>query len=264
MWNIYLGNGPGKRRRELETSGGSGEDAPEWVKTKLGFAADAMQREVLRDGQQRGLLNCTWQWGKSTVTAAKAVHQAYHAAESLTLVVSPSSRQSGEFLRKAAGFLRKLKIKPKGDGDNEISLQLPNGSRIVGLPGMEGTVRGFSAVSLLLIDEAARVEDAMYKGLRPMLAVGGGDLWLMSTPRGKRGFFYECWEHGGAEWFRVRVPATECARIPRAFLEAERRAVGPLWFAQEYMGEFVDSGAAVFGRDLVDRAVDDGFEALDV
>ena len=129
---------------------------------------------------------------------------------------------------------------------------------------MEGTVRGFSAVSLLLIDEAARVTDAMYKALRPMLAVGDGDLWLMSTPCGKRGFFYECWEHEGSEWFRVSVPATECARIPREFLEAERRAVGPLWFAQEYMGEFVDSGAAVFGRDLVDRAVDDGFEALDI
>ena len=68
---------------------------------------------------------------------------------------------------------RGLGIRPRGDGDNAISLQLPNGSRIVGLPGKEATVRGFSAVSLLLIDEAARVEDAMYKALRPMLAVGG-------------------------------------------------------------------------------------------
>ena len=81
-----------------------------------------------------------------------------------------------------------------GTGTTRCSLLFPNGSRIVGLPGTEGTVRGFSAVSLLLIDEAARVEDAMYKALRPMLAVGGGDLWLMSTPWGKRGFFYEAWD----------------------------------------------------------------------
>ena len=40
---------------------------------------------------------------------------------------------------------------------------LPNGSRIVGLPGTEATVRGFSAVSLLLIDEASRVVDEMYQ-----------------------------------------------------------------------------------------------------
>jgi hypothetical protein len=42
-----------------------------------------------------------------------------------------------------------------------MSLLLPNRSRIVGLPGNEVTVRGFSAVSLMLIDEAARVSDEM-------------------------------------------------------------------------------------------------------
>jgi hypothetical protein len=72
-----------------------------------------------------------------------AVEQAYRQAESLTLVVSPSARQSGEFLRKAAQFARKLEVKRKGDGDNEMSLLFPNGSRIVGLPGNEGTIRGF-------------------------------------------------------------------------------------------------------------------------
>ena len=89
-------------------------------------------------------------------------------------------------MRKAAELLREAGDAARGDGDNAISLLLPNGSRIVGLPGMEGTVRGFSAVSLLLIDEAARVEDEMYQALRPMLAVGDGDLWLMSTPREAR------------------------------------------------------------------------------
>ena len=53
------------------------------------------------DRGEAGNLNCTRQWGKSTVTAAKAIHQAQHEAGSLTLVVSPSARQSGEFVRKA-------------------------------------------------------------------------------------------------------------------------------------------------------------------
>ena len=90
-----------------------------------------------------------------------AVHQAFTKPESLALVISPSARQSGEFVRKAARFLERLEIQPKGDGDNEMSLLLPNRSRIVGLPGNEVTVRGFSAVSLMLIDEAARVSDEM-------------------------------------------------------------------------------------------------------
>ena len=226
----------------------------EFALEKLGFAADDRQRAVLDSQAKRGILNCTRQWGKSTVLAVKAVHRAWTKAGSLVLVASPSERQSGEFLRKAAEFLRKLGVKRRGDGDNASSLALPNGSRIVGLPGTEGTVRGFSAVSMLLIDEAARVPDAVYKSLRPMLAVGDGDLWLMSTPYGKRGFFYEAWAHGGEGWERHTAPATECPRIRAAFLEEERGAMGRQWFAQEYLCEFVDDGGGWFTRDAVEGA----------
>src|SRR6266568_3812401 len=184
-------------------------EVSEWARRVLGFQADAAQARVMNTRSKRVMLNCTRQWGKSTITAAKAVHHAYTRAESLTLVVSPSARQSGEFVRKAAGFARRLGVRVKGDGDNELSLEFPNGARIVGLPGSEATVRGFSAVSLLLVDEAARVSDDLYLAIRPMLAVSAGTLWLMSTPFGKRGFFYKAWEHGGADWMRVGVPATE-------------------------------------------------------
>ena len=240
------------------------EDAAGWVRRKLGWVADALQARVLNSVSRRGILNCARQWGKSTVTAAKAVHQAHCAAETLTLVVSPSSRQSGEFLRKAAAFSRKLGIRPKGDGDNEISLQLPNGSRIVGLPGSEATIRGFSAVSLLLVDEAARVADDLYLAVRPMLAVSGGALWLMSTPFGKRGFFYETWSRGGPEWERIRAPAAVCPRISPEFLEEERAAMSDRWFRQEYLCEFEDSVSGVFDRDLVERAITEAVEPLKI
>ena len=156
----------------------------------------------------------------------------------------------------------RMGVPRRGDGDNSISLLLPNGSRIVGLPGTEATVRGFSAVSMLLIDEASRVDDAMYKALRPMLAVGDGDLWLMSTPNGKQGFFYDSWEHGGDGWMRVRVPATGCPRISKRFLEEQRSAMGDAWFRQEHLCEFIEGTVGVFDRDVVERAIDDDVEPL--
>jgi len=228
----------------------------------LGFAPDERQAELLRSTARRLLLNCTRQWGKSTITAAKAVERAQTRAGSLTLVLSHSARQSGEFLRKAAAFLRRLDIKPRGDGDNEISLLFPNGSRIVGLPGTESTVRGFSAVSLMLIDEAARVPDELYVAVRPMLAVGNGDLWLMSTPWGKRGFFWEEWANGGPVWERVSVPATECPRIPASFLEEERASMSARSFRQEYLCEFGEAEDALFSRELIERAFTDEVEPL--
>jgi terminase large subunit-like protein len=233
-----------------------------WFERVLGFEPDTLQTSVLESTSRRGILNCTRQWGKSTITAAMAVQQAWSQAESLTLVVSPSARQSGEFLRKAEGFVRRLGQRPKGDGDNEISLELPNRSRIIGLPGNEATIRGFSAVALLLVDEASRVSDEMYLAIRPMLAVSGGRLWLMSTPWGKRGFFYETWMHGGPEWERVRVTAVECERIEASFLKEEQRAMGERWFRQEYLCEFVDTVSGVFDRGLVEGAFSGEIEPL--
>src|SRR5512140_1969507 len=78
---------------------------------RMGFVPDAWQARVLKSGARQGILNCSRQCGKSTVTAVMAVERAYTVAESLTLVVSPSARQSGEFLRKAARFARKLEIR---------------------------------------------------------------------------------------------------------------------------------------------------------
>ena len=255
-----LGAGP-----VVELGSGDGQEmgsAVEWVREKLGFVPDAVQRRVLATGTKRGLLNCTRQWGKSTVTAAKAVHHAANEAGSLTLVVSPSARQSAEFLRKAEGFARTAGFKVKGDGDNEISMELPNGSRIVGLPGSEATVRGFSAVSLLLVDEASRVTDDLYMAIRPVMAVSNGTTWLMSTPHGKRGFFWETWDRGGPEWERVQVTAYDCPRISAEFLEKERNGMTERWFRQEYLCEFTDEENGIFERDVVEKAITEEVEEL--
>jgi hypothetical protein len=217
-------------------------------------------QELALLGGRRGIVNCTRQWGKSTVMAAKAVHRAYSGAGRLVLALAPCARQSGEFLRKAEEFVRRLGIRPRGDGDNEMSILFPNGSRIVGLPGSERTVRGFSNVSLMLFDEAARVPDELYRAMRPTLATGDGDLWLMSTPNGQRGFFWEEWERGGEEWARIRVTGEECSRISRRFLE-EERAKGDAWYRQEYGAEFIDHEGAVFPRELIEAAFGD-FEGI--
>jgi hypothetical protein len=107
-------------------------------------------------------------------------------------------------------------------------------SRIVCLPCREETIRGYSHVSLLVIDEAARVPDDLYCAVRPMLAVSAGRLICLSTPYGKRGFFWDAWSRGGKDWARTEVPADRIVRITPAFLAQERRCLGESWFRQEY------------------------------
>lgn len=113
-------------------------------------------------------------------------------------------------------------------------------------------MRGFSGVALLVVDEAAQVEDELYFSARPMLAVSGGRIVAMSTPYGTRGWWYEAWQ-SSEPWERFEVPAAECPRIPATFLAEERRTLGDWWFKQEYDCTFVEAETQLFTRDEIDR-----------
>ena len=105
--------------------------------------------------------------------------------------------------------------------------------------------------------------DALYSSMRPMLAVSGGRLLCLSTPFGKRGFFYEAWE-GTEAWERVRVTADQCPRITAQFLAEEERAMGPRWFRQEYHCSFEDAVDAVFTDTDIQAALANEIEPLTI
>src|SRR5262249_25398278 len=171
----------------------------------LGLEPDPWQTEVLTGEHPRLLLNCARQAGKSTVVAALALAEAMFIPDSKILLLSRSHRQSQELYRTVTHFYRQVKdTLPSRVKTDE--LQLCNGSRIVSLPCREETIRGYSHVTLLIIDEAARVPDDLYRAVRPMLAVSAGRLICLSTPYGRRGFFYEAWANGGDDWTRIEVP----------------------------------------------------------
>jgi len=216
----------------------------------VGINPDPWQARLLRSTSRRLLLNCSRQSGKSTTTGVLAMHTALYEAGALVLLLSPGERQSGELFRKCLHVYRTLGKPVPARSIGALHLELENGSRIVALPGKEETTRSFSGVRLLAIDEAARVPDDLYKAVRPMLAVSRGRLICMSTPWGKRGFFYESWVSDEA-WERYEVPATECPRIPAEFLAEERRVLGPWFYDQEFGCQFGDNGASLFSHDVV-------------
>jgi Terminase large subunit, T4likevirus-type, N-terminal len=224
-----------------------------------GIVPDAWQAELLRSTSRRVLLLCSRQSGKSTVTALLALWIAIFEAPSLIIVVSPSQRQSAETLRTIMWLHCKLEGAPALDGPGSVlKAEFSNGSRILALPGTERTIRGLAGVAVVILDEASRVDDDLIAAVRPMLATseGGGRLIGLSTPAGRRGWFYEAW-HDTAEgnnWTRVRVSAADCPRISQEFLDEEMRELGPLRYSEEYLLEFRDDNESVFLGDLIDRA----------
>ena len=212
---------------------------------------DAWQEELLLSEAPRILLNITRQGGKSTMSGVLAAHKALASPGALVLILAPSERQAKETFAKAAGLYRH---NVPADSHRKLGMELRNGSRIEALPGTEKTVRGYSGVDLLILDEAARIDDALYYAVRPMLAVSGGRLLMMSTPYGKRGVFYEEWI-GPGSWERYEVPATRCPRISGEFLEEERRTLPWRVYRQEYENSFEDTDDQVFSYEDVQAAI---------
>ena len=204
---------------------------------KFGLEPDDWQLDVLQNRHPRLLLNCCRQAGKSTVVALLAFADALFVPDTKVLLLSRSHRQSAEMLRTIVGFFERLG-EPMKKRASRNELALTNHSRIICLPCREDTIRGYADVDLLVIDEAARVPDDLYRAVRPMLAVSEGRMICLSTPYGKRGFFYLAWAHGGADWTRIEIPAAKVPRIQPAFLEEERRGLGESWYRQEYCCAF--------------------------
>jgi hypothetical protein len=235
---------------------------PARILTDAGMTPDPWQAELLRGHAERTLLLCSRQAGKSLTAAALALREALLIPGSLVLLLSPSLRQSGELFR--AKFMQLyLALGRPVPTVQESALQmiLANASRVVSLPGEEGTIRCYSGVALLVIDEAARVPDDLYRAVRPMLAVSGGKLICLSTPFGKRGFFFEEWE-SARPWHRVRIPASLCPRITPAFLRDEREALGERWFRQEFLCSFEETIDSVFSFADIAAAMSDDVQPL--
>jgi len=121
-------------------------------------------------------------------------------------------------------------------------------------------LHGFTA-DTIIIDEAARIADELYYAIRPMLAVSGGRLVALTTPWGKRGFFYDAWT-SEEDWDGVRVTRKDCPRINEAFIEEERCSMGDWWVRQEYACHFVDQASQLFATEDIDRAFRDDVPGL--
>lgn len=226
---------------------------PVSIMAEAGFAPDPWQRAALESESDRQLWLCSRQAGKSTTVAGLALHASIYDP-GLSLLIAPTLRQSGELFRKVKDIHARLAVRPEVVQESALQMQMRNGSRIVALPGGEGTIRGYSAAKLIVIDEAARVDEEMFAAVRPMLATTKGRMVLLSTPYGRRGFFFDAWENGTG-WQRTKITAEQCPRIDPAWLAEERRLIGEWQYKQEYLCEFVDTDEQLFSSAIIEAAL---------
>jgi hypothetical protein len=231
---------------------------------------DEWQKRVLET--KGNIVLCSGrQVGKSTIIAKKAGDYALNNRNKSVLIISSTERQAEELFIKVLNFITdkdKSAIKSGKDRPTKHIMRLKNGSIIRCLPtGLAGTgIRGYT-IDLLIADEAAFIGDDVFITCTPMLLTTGGDIVLVSTPFGRKGYFYDCYKDPNFTVFHIN--SEECIRTREIsvswtqaqqdnalkFLESEKRKMSQLQYAQEYMGEFVDSLRQFFPDELIKKCM---------
>ena len=220
----------------------------------ISFDPEEWQSKLLRSTARRVLVTCARQTGKSSTVAVRALQCGIYTPGSLTLIISPGQRQSNEMLVKIRAMYRRLGRPGKPVKDSESELVLENGSRILSLPGTEGTSRGFAGAKLLIIDEAARVDDDVFASVLPMVASDGA-IWALSTPWGRRGWFFDLHESPANGWERHKVTVYESAQYTQRRIAEMRSTVGSFTFASDYECIFGDTDTQLFPTEMIRRAI---------
>lgn len=193
------------------------------------------------------------QIGASTCAAAKVIHIARYEPGSLSVIVSPSQKQSQEITIRCKAGIRNIERLPLAQ-DSASIIQLANGSRIMSLPGTATSVRGYTA-RLLVVDEAAYVDEETWIAARALVATGG-QVIVQSTPAGAAGWFYDLWMDRSQKWSRYRVRSDEVPTIDPAFLAREKLSMGDYAYKAEYGAEFLEAGAGLFSAESLRLMVD--------
>ena len=204
---------------------------------------------------RRSLLLASRQSGKSEVCACAALWTARYLPGSLTLLLSHSLRGSAELFRKVANAYHKTGGEDGVLQESTLRLELRNGSRCCALPATQGTIRGYSGVDLVLLDECAQIEDSMIHAILPSQAIRPNSrLYALSTPHGRRGWFFNEWDHGEG-YARYEVAAKDVSRISAEFLAQQLQTLGAYVFAQEYQNVWAENEMTLISDDLVKAAM---------
>jgi len=230
-----------------------------FAETVLDFHPFAYQEKLLRDNSPR-IVSCMGrQTGKTTTIAVKALHFAYMNPRTITLIVSPSLRQSMILFDRVVALIYNNEWLPTSVvRKTRTVIQLDTESQIIALPCSENLLRGYTA-HLLIIDEAAFIpENTLTNILFPMLATTSGTLILLSTPWGKSHFFYRAFMD--PDFSVHRVKSSECPIIKQDFLRKQRQLVTKEAYAMEYEAEFQEATMSYFSQDLIRSCIDPSLE----
>lgn len=217
-----------------------------------GMTPDDWQLRAMRSQARQQLWCNSRQVGKSSTAAAITIHHCLVRPRALVILAAPAQKQSQELGRKVLEMHHGVRDHLPVASETQTQITFQNGARVVVLSGSEVSGRGYSACSLLILDEASRIDDALIAALLPAQAtVGDARFLALSTPAGRDNWFARAW-FSGRDFARFKVTASECSRITQEFLDSRREELGDAMYRQEFECDFdVGQGEQAFNTSRV-------------
>lgn len=249
--------------------------------TSIGQTLFEWQSAVMRDNSRRIVINGARQAGKSTIMSGLVCHHAKFFPGSLSVILAPTLKQAQEDMGKIVNFISLDPDYPKLIKNNSEEIKLENRARILVLTATDDAARGFSNPDIILFDEASRIDDSVFNAVRPMITDNPfARIYEISTPNGKKGFFYKHYNNPRWSRYQVRAPwypietssGLELVEYrdtilqddlhfffsPRHYNKKEQleslQDLKKRQYEQEYCTEFVDAEDQVFAQDLIKAA----------
>ena len=220
--------------------------------TTAGLKLDPWQKKVL-ETKGNICLRSGRQVGKSTIIGIKAAKYALENSNKLVMVISKVERQAQLLFSKILNnlhYLGRTQILKGKDRPTKHKISLKNGSVIHCLPAGD---TGFGlmgyTIDLLIADEAAFIPEEVWNSIIPALAITRGNIWLLSTPFLKEGYYYKCFNDKSFTTFHES--SEDCPRRDDEFLEHKKKTLTRAQYAQMYLGLFVDELKQFFTDELI-------------
>ncbi|MFZ5985527.1 MAG: terminase large subunit domain-containing protein [Bacillota bacterium] len=128
--------------------------------------------------------------------------------------------------------------------NTKTELAFSNGGEIIALPNNPETVRGFGA-DWVIIDEAAHFQNIneIWNSVLPSIS-RGGNIVLISTPRGASGLFYE--KYNSDDYEKLNIQWMDCPDFENKVIEEIKSDLPEDIFQQEYSCCFLQDEDSYF------------------
>lgn len=194
------------------------------------------------------------QCGKSFMAENELLRFSINYPGSISCIVEPTLTNSRKIFKELVKALDGTDIIKKKN-ESLLEIEFTNGSEILFKSAeQKDSLRGFTVSGILVIDEAAYISDEVYEILTPIADVWNAPILIISTPRFREGFFYECFKKGFDGNFSKYYQSFDWALEDTSMLLSEdklemyRLTTSKNKFRTEYLGEFADDDGCLFNN----------------